>query len=205
MKEQIQSKIKAIESSENLTSYEVLEIGSGKDKLEGAIGLDIHDYEETDIVFDLERIGEGEELPFESNRFEIVRAKQVFEHIENLIPVLEEIYRVMDEGAVLVAESPHYRRKTAYSDPTHERFFTGKTFSYFVNNTDTGIIEEQMDSQYQLFRNGLIYNYERGRAPNPFHFWKPETVRAVLVKEGNQNLEPEFVNSFPSSLLHRLR
>ena len=68
----------------------ILDIGCGRKKLPGAIGLDYVVLPGVDVVCDLNR-----PLPFGDQAFEIVHSDQVLEHIPNLIGLVEEIHRIL--------------------------------------------------------------------------------------------------------------
>lgn len=107
-----------------------LNLGAGKKCLEDYINLDIIKYEGIDIVWNLEETP----LPFQDETFEEIMADNVLEHIENFIPLMEELYRILKKGGVLKIWVPYYNSKGAFQDPTHKRFFTEETFLYFTNN-----------------------------------------------------------------------
>jgi len=65
---------------------------------------------------------DGDGLPFEAGRFDLVLATQVFEHVERLGPVLSELRRVLRPGGLLVATCP-------MSAPLHEVPFDFRRFT----------------------------------------------------------------------------
>jgi SAM-dependent methyltransferase len=89
----------------------VLDFGCGKkpykhlfQKASNYIGVDFeneghpHDNEEIDFFYD------GKKLPFDNNKFDIVLASEVFEHIENLDEIILELVRVLKlNGHILVS------------------------------------------------------------------------------------------------------
>jgi SAM-dependent methyltransferase len=108
----------------------VLDIGCGRKKLAGAIGLDQRAHEGVDIVADL-----NQRLPIDDASYDIVHADQVLEHIPNLIGLIHEIHRILKPGGSLVAHVPYFRSSWAHIDPTHVRSFTINTLDYFVAGT----------------------------------------------------------------------
>jgi SAM-dependent methyltransferase len=107
-----------------------LNLGAGGRCLKDHVNLDIIKYDGIDVVWNLEETP----LPFQDETFEEVRAYNVLEHIENFIPLMEELHRIMKKGAILKIVVPYYNSKGAFQDPTHRRFFTEETFLYFTNN-----------------------------------------------------------------------
>lgn len=108
----------------------VLDIGCGRKKLPGAVGLDRELMPEVDVTADLNK-----ELPFGDEEFEAVYGDQVLEHIPNLVELVYEIYRVLKPRGIFLAHVPYFRAAWAHIDPTHVRSFTISTMDYFVKGT----------------------------------------------------------------------
>jgi SAM-dependent methyltransferase len=109
----------------------VLDIGCGRKKLAGAVGLDRHRLPGVDVVADLDG-----GLPFCAESFDAVSANQVLEHVGDLVALVYEVHRVLRPGGVLVAHVPYFRSSWAHIDPTHVRSFTINSMDYFVSGTD---------------------------------------------------------------------
>ena len=106
-----------------------LDIGCGKAKRPGSIGFDRAPLPGVDIVGDLEQLPW---IQFATSSFDHIYASHVLEHIHELIPVMEELHRILKPGGILEIWVPFYRHANAYQDPTHCRFFTEHTFDYFT-------------------------------------------------------------------------
>lgn len=113
-----------------LQDKKILDIGCGRDKLPGSVGLDHMPLPGVDVVCDL-----SERLPFENSEFEVVYSNQVLEHVPNMIGLIEEIHRILVPGGLLVAHVPYFRSSWAAVDPTHVRNFTLGSLDYFVEGS----------------------------------------------------------------------
>ena len=72
-------------------------------------------------------------LPFQDGSFAEIRAEHVLEHIEKRdhVRLLNECWRVMEDGGVLAVEVPVFPYEVAIADPTHVSFFVSRSFDYF--------------------------------------------------------------------------
>jgi SAM-dependent methyltransferase len=107
-----------------------LDIGCGRSKLCGSVGLDARMHPGVDVVANLD-----EPLPIEDEQFDGVNADQVLEHVRNLPGLVSEIHRVLRPGGILVAHVPYFRSSWAHVDPTHVRSFTLRSMDYFVEGS----------------------------------------------------------------------
>lgn len=108
----------------------VLDIGCGRNKLPGSVGVDQFLLPGVDVVADL-----SERLPFENGEFDVVHSNQVLEHIPNMIGLIGEIHRVLKPGGTMFARVPYFRSSWAAIDPTHIRNFCLPSLNYFVRGT----------------------------------------------------------------------
>ena len=105
----------------------ILDLGCGKRKLDGAVGVDISADTDADVVHDLNRFP----YPFVADEFDAVNADNVIEHLDDVIKVLEELHRITRNGAGIKIIAPFFRSHYAFIDPTHRHFFTVRSFDYF--------------------------------------------------------------------------
>jgi len=122
----------------------ILELGCGRNKRPGAVGIDKIDLPGVDIVADLE-----DGLGFiPDNCVDEIYALSCFEHIQNFEKLMSEIVRVLKKGGRTIVYVPHFSCPYYYSDPTHVRFFGLYSFYYFV------------EEKYQLKRKVPDYYFE---------------------------------------------
>lgn len=103
-----------------------LNLGCGNDYKEGYINCDISPDVNPDKIVDLEK-----KLPFNDCSVDEIIANHVFEHVQNFIPLMHEIYRICRKDSKIIVRTPFYSSWGQFNDPTHIRFFTPWTFDYF--------------------------------------------------------------------------
>lgn len=130
-----------------------IDIGCGKGKMPGYIGLDIRPSSEVDIVCDIE-----EGIPLKSNSITLIYSNHFLEHIKNVVFVMQEIYRVSKSGANIILRVPYYTSIGAFKDPNHKSLFTEETFRYFSSYQWKGF-NYKFDVDFQVER--IDYTYLR--------------------------------------------
>lgn len=108
--------------------HKILDIGCGKNKVSGAIGIDFNNKTQADFIHDLNVFP----YPFLDNEFDEVVCNQVLEHLDDIVKVMNEIYRISKPQAVVKIWVPHFSSADAYGDPTHKHFFSSRSLDYFV-------------------------------------------------------------------------
>lgn len=104
-----------------------LDIGCGRSKFKGTLGVDVAPVPGVDVVGDLSR-----GLPFADNSVDAIYTSHTLEHMPDLIAAMEEIWRVCKDGALVNVWVPHASCTfVTWIDPTHQRGMTIETFSYF--------------------------------------------------------------------------
>jgi SAM-dependent methyltransferase len=104
-----------------------LDLGCGRAKQPGSVGLDRRSLTGVDVVADLEA-----PLPFGDNSLDAVYSKSVLEHLDNFELVMEELHRTVKPGGEIYLLVPHFSSPLSFSDFTHRRFFGYYTFDYLV-------------------------------------------------------------------------
>ena len=69
--------------------------------------------------------------PFNDNSAEEIILDNVLEHLEDVIAVMEEVYRLAKPEALIRIKVPYFKSNSAFTDPTHRHFFTETSFKYF--------------------------------------------------------------------------
>jgi predicted SAM-dependent methyltransferase len=104
-----------------------LNIGCGNTSIDGFTGIDILPFENVKIVHDLNRFP----YPIKDNEVEEIWMDQVLEHLNEPMQVVEELFRICKNGALITIGVPYFRSFYAIIDPTHKNYFGVNWFSYF--------------------------------------------------------------------------
>lgn len=94
-----------------------VDLGCGKNKKDGFIGVDNISFDGVDVVHDLRT-----QWPWEKESVEEVHCSHFLEHLTNAerVHFWNELYRVMKPGAKAQIIVPHWSSGRAYGDPTHQ-------------------------------------------------------------------------------------
>lgn len=104
-----------------------LDLGCGNHKREGYIGIDKVPLPGVDQVRDIR-----ERLPYNDNSVDYIVADNIMEHIgPHFFRVMNDCLRILRPGGRMTVITPGTHTEAAFSDPTHVRFFTPDTWTYF--------------------------------------------------------------------------
>mgnify|MGYP001614077744 CR=1 FL=1 len=104
-----------------------INLGCGNVKISGFLGVDRLKTQAVDLVHDLNIIP----YPFVDNSVEEIIMDNTLEHLGDVIVIMEELYRVCRNGAIIKISLPYFKSSGAFADPTHKHFFTENSFQYF--------------------------------------------------------------------------
>jgi SAM-dependent methyltransferase len=104
----------------------ILDVGCGRKKLTGSIGIDMSPAGQADVLCDWTRT-----LPFADSVFDQVRLIHVIEEVDNIFSVLAEVHRVARPGASVVIVTPHYTDHASYCSPAHRWHLSSFSFWFF--------------------------------------------------------------------------
>jgi len=105
----------------------VLDLGCGRAKQPGSLGLDRRPLPGVDLVADFET-----RLPLADDSVDAVYSKSVLEHLDHFELVMAELHRVVKPGGEIHLLVPHFSSPLSFSDFTHRRFFGYYSFDYLV-------------------------------------------------------------------------
>lgn len=116
----------------NSVAHVELELGCGDRKRHrNAIGVDILDYPNVDIVGDIYEVLAS----FPTQSVDAVCSYHFVEHVTDVPKLLSELARIVKPNGRVEFVAPHFSNPHFYSDPTHRSFFGLYTFCYFASNS----------------------------------------------------------------------
>jgi len=145
----------------DLNGKRALDIGCGKRKLKGALGIDKQEESEADVVHDLNIFP----WPLETNGFDIIIAQHILEHLNDISKVMNEIYRVSKPHSILVIQAPYFRSVEAFTDLTHKHFFTVHSLDFLPSSKfkkkllHLGGFRDSKNPFREIFKD-FIYRYQ---------------------------------------------
>ncbi|HVE68535.1 MAG TPA: class I SAM-dependent methyltransferase [Solirubrobacteraceae bacterium] len=110
----------------------VLDVGCGRSKFPGAVGMDRLENTDADVIHELDVLP----YPLDDNSFDLVIARHVLEHVAAPLDVLAELHRVTRAGGEVSIISPHFASVTSWTDPTHRHHFSSRSFDYLLSDTE---------------------------------------------------------------------
>lgn len=113
-----------------------LNLGCGSTKYPGFKNIDILKNDNVDIVLDLNK----QRWPFADEEVEEILAEDVLEHLQDTPSFMEEVWRVLQPGGLITIQVPDVINNpmSAFTDPTHIKFFTEHSFDYWDEGTEFG-------------------------------------------------------------------
>jgi len=130
-----------------------INLGSGYKHYTDYINVDDDINCNPDFLCNLEK----DTLPFDNDTMDRIIAYHVLEHIgEGYIHLLQEIYRICKNGAIIDIRVPHHGHEVFVNDPTHKRPITVEGFRLFSKKVNKYEIETGGTSSTL----GLKYNVD---------------------------------------------
>ena len=108
-------------------NWKKLNLGCGRDlkpKSEGWVNADAQKAKGVDKSFNFEKFP----WPFKANTFDYVLMDNVLEHIDNIPKLMDELWRVCKNNAIIEIFVPYWNNSVAYNTPDHKHYFNTRTF-----------------------------------------------------------------------------
>ncbi len=115
----------------NITKTKLVLGHAGKSHTD-AITVDIDPEHHPDVVHNLNETP----WPFKTNQFREIIAHHVLEHLNDLMPVMDELYRICHPDGTIYVEVPHHSSWCAHS-PEHKLYFNYFAFDGYIQGGST--------------------------------------------------------------------
>ena len=168
--------------------HKKLNLGCGTDIKEAFVNLDVFKFKGVDVVHDLNKFP----FPFQDDSFSEVLISHVLEHVEDPVKVMEEVWRISENGAIIEIGVPYFSGLNAVGDPTHKHFFAAKTFDFFERGKlgKGNYFEESREMNFKIVKKRIIYSNNR-----ILKFFNP------IINLHQSFYERFFAHIFPSQIL----
>ncbi len=184
-----------------------LNLGCGRNIIDGWINVDAFSNPGVDLVFNLE-CTDGERLPYDDNTVEETLMSHVLEHIRNPLKLMEELHRVTVPGGRVKIRVPHGSSDDAFEDPTHVRQLFQGSFGYFGQpyywRADYGYRGDWDLITVDLHLSG-IYNSD-GEALNAVRYYRnvvTEMVVEMVAVKPIREPKRELIRQIPLRLFNQ--
>ncbi|WP_133913124.1 glycosyltransferase [Streptomyces sp. NBC_00582] len=151
-----------------------LDLGSAHRKPPGYTGVDRRAGEGVDIVATLPG-----ELDLPDDSVGLVRAVNFLEYVPAKVPLINELYRLLAPGGMLLTMTASSDGRGAYQDPTHVAYYNENSFWYYT------------DDQYRAFVPDIEARFQSSRLVTYFPSeWHSENdisyvvANLIAMKEG---------------------
>ncbi|MBA7710654.1 hypothetical protein ES703_119599 [subsurface metagenome] len=179
----------------------ILDIGCGKAKREGIIGVDFVEMPEVNIVCDLNR-----DLPFPDNSVDGIYASHILEHLDNFLFTMNEIWRVCRPNAWIKIWVPHFSSgTTTWGDPTYKRPFTISTFEYFKPSSNVHYIKARFKVEDIKLNFNLGGKHSKGtKLKHLVYFYLGKMIEKFVKRNyfAQKRFESRWCQLFPFSELY---
>ena len=108
-----------------------LNLGCGRNPIDGYVNLDRAALPGVDVVHNLEQFP----LPFDDDTFDEILGVDLIEHITDALGLMGELYRIAKPGALCTFLLPFGSSDDAWEDPTHVRPYFLGSWMYFAQPT----------------------------------------------------------------------
>ncbi|MER5492832.1 glycosyltransferase [Streptomyces sp. NPDC002454] len=123
-----------------------LDLGAAHRKPPGYLGVDQHPGEGVDIVATL-----PDPLDLPDGSVGLIRAVDFLEHVPAKVPLINELYRLLAPGGMLLTMTPSSDGRGAYQDPTHVAFYNENSFWYYTDDQYRTFVPE-IEARFQSSR-----------------------------------------------------
>jgi tetratricopeptide (TPR) repeat protein/SAM-dependent methyltransferase len=123
-----------------------LDLGAGAEHRPEYLGVDQYPGEGVDIVASL-----PDRLPLDDDSVGVIRAVDFLGHVADKVALINELYRVLAPGGLLLSNTPSSDGRGAFQDPTHVAFYNENSFWYYTDARYRSFVP-QITAAFQVSR-----------------------------------------------------
>ncbi|WGD38229.1 glycosyltransferase [Lysinibacter sp. HNR] len=151
-----------------------LDLGAAHNRPDGYMGVDQYPGEKVDIVATLPG-----PLDLPDNSVGVIRAVDFLEHVVDKIALINEIYRLLAPGGILISQTPSTDGRGAFQDPTHVAYYNEHSFWYYTDANYRRFVPE-IEAKFQVSRLQTVFPTEWHAAHNISYV----TANLIALKPG---------------------
>lgn len=123
-----------------------LDLGAAHNRPPRYLGVDQYPGEDVDIVATL-----PDRMPVDDDSVGVIRAVDFLEHVADKVALINELYRALAPGGLLLSQTPSSDGRGAYQDPTHVAFYNENSFWYYTEQQYRSFVP-QIKAAFQVSR-----------------------------------------------------
>ena len=150
-----------------------LDLGAAHAHPSGYLGVDRVAANGVDIVAELPG-----PVPLAEGSVGVIRAVDFLEHVPDKVALINELYRLLAPGGLLLSQTPSTDGRGAFQDPTHVAFYNENSFWYYTEANYRNFVPE-IKAQFQVSRVATSYPSEWHAA----HDISYVTANLIALKE----------------------
>jgi SAM-dependent methyltransferase len=155
----------------SMPATKILDIGCGKSKVPGSIGVDFNENLGADVVHNLNVFP----YPFQPDEFDEVHIRSTLFLLDNPVHVMDEIYRICKKGGRVVVVQPYFRSVWNYVDPWVKNFGTAHSFAFY--DPDDLICKHYKYTEARFSTTNIVFDD---------HLEKPKIIRRLIIWLANR-------------------
>ncbi|HVS62087.1 MAG TPA: methyltransferase domain-containing protein [Thermoanaerobaculia bacterium] len=143
-------------------SRRTLNFGSGLERQQDWLTVDIRSHVRPDLVWDLDQLP----YPLPEHHYDLILAHDVIEHLRAPLRALEEAHRLLRPDGRIEITTPHFSCSNSFTDPTHLHHLGYYSFDYFTDESPWSFYSE---ARFEIEHRNIAFH--PGRISKFFAAW----------------------------------
>lgn len=160
-------------------NWKKLNLGCGRDiksKKEGWINVDMQKAKDVDKSFNFDKFP----YPFKKDTFDYILVDNVLEHLDNIPNVMDELWRVCKNDAIIEIFVPYWNHSVAYNDSTHKHYFNTRAFEILCDYEET--YKLKLTGKLELVEVKKIPGNIKGKLPRPILNFLDKFLHSIFIE-----------------------